>query len=100
MTTNHRNRGMNILDLWKQGLTAEQIAEACDIHRDTVFKHIRLARHRGDARAARRPHQKPAQMRRLKIFLLASLNLPKRKIASIVGVSYDTVKLRMREMQD
>jgi predicted ArsR family transcriptional regulator len=44
-----------IADLWDQGMTADQIAEALDIGPRRVFRHLRALRRAGDARAHRRP---------------------------------------------
>ena len=84
------------LDMWYIGHTADDIAEALDIHRDTVFARLRSARQRGDHRAARRQHQAPAMQRRYMIQTLVSTGWDKREVARKLRLSVRTIENHMQ----
>lgn len=89
-----------IIILWSQGKTGDQIADITGYSRDAVFFHIRKARECGDCRAARREYQAPARVRRIQIKLLRDLRLPTKTIADMVGCTKRTVQLRLRELEE
>lgn len=88
-----------IVILWSQGKTGDQIADLTGYSRDAVFFHIRKARECGDSRAARRDYQAPARRRRIQIKLLRDLRLPTNTIATLVGCTKRTVQMRLKEIE-
>ena len=87
-----------ILSLWSQGHTADNIADNLQCSRELVFFHLRAARASGDPRASRRAYQMPAKRKALKIALLAAITNNTKFIAKTVGLSPRMVQLRMREL--
>ena len=87
-----KRRAKQIIELWAEGHTGEQIAEMVDCHRDTVFFNLRRARLNGNPQADRRNGQMPAIKRRRTIRALHKQGADMKTIMKIVGVSKRTVE--------
>lgn len=94
-----RNR---VLAMWAQLASVEAIADALDIHVDTVRHYIRRARRAKDTVIASRPVgldalRMRARLRRANIGEMATAGIDPKEIASRLGVSLNLVYRRLKE---
>ena len=95
-------RREQILNMYWEHRTIEEIAVTLDIANDTVRGYIKRARRRGDKRAARRTGQKrimQAEARRKQIVELAAYGYTPAEIAMHVNAHVRLVQMRLKEAQ-
>lgn len=92
-----QKRREQILALWQDNLTGDQIADRLNISRDAVFWTLRQARKDCDCRASRRPFRAPARRTAIKIAVLRDIGMKPTQIARIIGVSQRLVQMRLKE---
>ena len=85
-----------IVAMWAAGFSEAEILEEVDIHRDTLYYHLRMARTRGDPRATRtRQSLRKVKRRIMVIKHCAEAGFDEMQIAKVAGVSRRTVYWRL-----